>query len=304
MGFLEDISSWIAYYIVRPAVNLTIKKLGAQHFAWITFMGLKLRIFLAWVTRLDTTLAGWIRQEIVKELAYAVSGYSNLVSILNKKVKDVIKQVEGLLDHVRLFASRVISVTILWWTVERAKLLKLMRDSYIRILEFEKEAIKVILDWWKDTWTMVVNHVKAQLDLLGVELDLDLNLLIKQLDTSVDTVLKHLDVQIHNVTLIIDNQIKSVQIWFEAMDKQAREWMEGQIDEVIKLYRKEVPSIVEGLFGWAMPVIQPIIDAVGWLETIAEIVTGKAPKEQDIIDAENETKEIQEKIDGILDEIG
>lgn len=296
MTVLEDIARYIASRIVSPALAKAIKGLHAAFLPLILLASSRITRLLTWVASSRVSIWTWVRNEITTAIDLFVDGYAKVVGNLKSKVEEVTKQVEGILEHVRLFASRVITVTIRWWADERVRMLKVMRDTYVRILEFEKEAIKVILDWWTDTWTIVVNHVKAGVEELGLKLDIDIDDVLKQLKSTRDTVLTRITEQIDVAVRSIDVQIEKVIARFEEMNRVAKSWMEAEIEKVINLYREEVPNIVEALFMWAKPIVEPILEGGTDLRFIVDALRERVPTDP-------EWKRVMEENAAILDDV-
>jgi len=63
---------------------------------------------------------------------------------------------------------------------------------------------------------------------------------------------------------------------------------------------EEIPKVVGSMFEWAKPVIDPIIAAAGWLESLTNVFTAKAEDDPglkaDIDTIQNKREEINEVI--------
>lgn len=85
-------------------------------------------------------------------------------------------------------------------------------------------------------------------------------------------------------------------VW-DGITKQIGDAIDTAVKNIEKWVNETIPGIVEGMFEWAKPVIQPIMDAVGFLGTIVDTLTGTAPAEPEIEEAKDRQKEIYEKLE-------
>ncbi|RLG43611.1 MAG: hypothetical protein DRN81_06165, partial [Thermoproteota archaeon] len=110
-----------------------------------------------------------------------------------------------------------------------------------------------------------------------------------------------------NVVSEISGSIESALSWMSDAFMGALDWINeiggdiagfigDRLDEVYTYIVEEVPNMVSGLFDWAKPVVDPIINAAGWLEKLTNVFTGKYEEDPEMEKIRQEREKIMEEI--------
>lgn len=86
-----------------------------------------------------------------------------------------------------------------------------------------------------------------------------------------------------------NDRVIEIGIWLADRDNEFNLWVKNIL-----------PGIVGNMFEWAKPVIQPIMDAVGFLGQIVGIVTGTAPESESVKSVKENYKTQTDRVNEIL----
>ena len=88
--------------------------------------------------------------------------------------------------------------------------------------------------------------------------------------------------------------------WMLAFTMDIAEYTDSKIVDIKEWFDIEIPELLGPMFEWAKPIVQPIIDAVGFLGEIVGIVTGTAPESTSVKAVKKNYKEQTDRVKEIL----
>lgn len=91
--------------------------------------------------------------------------------------------------------------------------------------------------------------------------------------------------------------------WLGEIVGDVADYIGTAIGDAVDFVLTEIPGIVEGMFEWAQGLVQPVIDAVGFLGELLGIVTRETPEPPEIRENIERRDEIQKRINDKVKEL-
>jgi len=301
MGLLEDVSTWVAFYIVRPAIDAFKKHATTIEKAWANVVEWKLRHFIWWVGTLNTTVKGYIHNKINEALEDVESGTWNFFGWIDKIIDHVFDSIKNLFVRVSKLSNEVLKIISDWWKTARDTLLRTLKDTFVSIADFTIDVTKIILDFGYEAFSVIIKTVGNMISTAVAVIATTVANLVESVATSISNIIESVATAAAKIMdALSDLAVKIAEDIAETAGDFAT-LISDKIGELYEFIEKEVPNMVGGLFDWAKPVIQPIVDAVGFLKTIMEIVTGTREEDPAITEHREKITEQQETLEELVD---
>jgi len=184
-----------------------------------------------------------------------------------------------------------------WWESVRSSVVDWMQGTWTNITDFWNDVTSSIGKWWDDTKKAIWDGLQSAIG--GLQ---------SWIDSTVSSIGDWWDGVTAGIGEWWSDTIKGIgEAWEDFADGIGSVWdgiasaIGDAIDTAVKnietWVNDTVPGIVEGMFSWALPLVQPIINAAGYLGQLTGLVTGDAPAEPEIEEARTKQKEIFERLE-------
>jgi len=176
---------------------------------------------------------------------------------------------------------------------------------------FWNDRIKGVEDWVNEFSTNVSNwynsNIQPTIDIIGNRLDDAKNWILDfptLLSTWWNDRMIDIGVWIVEATTGFNEWINGfaglIGDWWTDRVVEIGIWLTDRNNEIKLWVEVGLPGWIDDMFDWAKPVIQPIMDAVGFLGQIVGIVTGTAPESESIKAVKENYKEQTDRINDVL----
>jgi len=303
MGVLEDVSTWIAWYIVKPAIDKFNEKASALEKIYSTFIDFKLRQFFYWVGTINTTVSGYIHKTVNDAIDKIEDDKGSWFPWLSDIAAAVIQTMEEMFVKVGKLTNKVLTIIADWWETAREKILDEIKDTIEDVLETAVDVMETIDKWWLDTWTIITKTIKDWVSIAVTAVSETFSNVVDALSTALADVFDSLTDAIADILGSLADLMVNVTSLIAEAETVMRTLLTDKVFEIYEYIDGVIPKVVESMFDWAKPIIQPIKDAAGWLGEIADLVTGERPKEQEIRDTEEEIERTKSDVKELVDSV-
>ena len=221
-----------------------------------------------WWESTSLDVKAWINDALGGFNTWIDEGFSNIGSWWSSTATSVHSWINSAVSNITDFYEAFPIAISSWYNSNIGPIIDTVNGTINDLQEWIGEGFSNIGKWWESTWTGVITWFDSKM--------------IDAFAWFTSSFQDFLDF-IGEIPLGIADYIGTV-----VLDIQ--DWTKGI-----------VPGIVSGMFEWAKPVIQPVIDAAGWIGEIAGILTGTRPKEQEIKDTEETIQEHYDAVKEILE---
>lgn len=219
----------------------------------------------------------------------------------NDNVKGIIDTISGTVTNVGSWIDNSFNTIGDWWNSVQDSVGSWLSNKWNDISEFWGDITRNITDWWNSTSADVQQWISDAA--AGAS---------AWIDTSFSSITDWWSDQWNSITLTIQSWIDDAGSWITSSFTDFISWLNQlpgdisdyigtQISDLTDYINDTIPGMVENMFEWAKPIINPIIDAAGFLETISGFLTGSAPEDPRLTE---HRKQVQQKRDEIKQIIG
>lgn len=277
MGVREDVSAWIAYYIVKPAIDAFKKHATAIERAWATFIGVKLRIFLMWVGNLNTSVSAWVKNEIKEAIDAIEDDGGSWFWWIGDIVGAVLDAIYDVFVKVTEFTKKVADHISKWWPGVRDTLLRTVKDTFVSIVDFAADVTKIIVEFGYEAFSVIVKHVAGAINIAINAVTTVIDSVIKNVSSIMNTVADYLVPAISNIWDSITDLAVDVAGDIAGTVRDMRDLVTDSVLDMIEYIDDTIPEVVSSMFEWAKPIKDPIIKASADLEYITTALREKVP---------------------------
>jgi len=219
----------------------------------------------------DSTKKGiweWMTNTVATVAVWIDQQFKNIGEWWNNTATSVRAWINNAVKYANDWINNWSTTITNWWNNTRTTIGEWWSDSIKAVGDWIDNTTRNIGEWWNNTWTSITETIQGW---------------------------------IVDATSFVTEKFLSFTKWLEELAGTIADYIGEQIKNVQEWVNDVVPGMVEGMFEWAKPVIDPIINVANWLGQLMGIVQGTYPKEDEIIEAEEKHKETQEKVENILE---
>jgi len=190
-----------------------------------------------------------------------------------------------------------------WWQDIRVDIGSWIDDAVSGINEWIADFPATIGAWWDDAITGITTWFNEQIDILKRGWDVVVDDLGAWWDDQVEILQNGWDNVVSGMETWFDDQVTILQRGWDATFATIPDIIGDAVNGVKEWVEDFVPEVVGAMFEWAKPIVDPIVNAAGWIGDIAGIITGQKPEEPEIKHARETIKEQREKILELIKEL-
>lgn len=288
MGLFEDIVAWITQYVVAPAISLVKDWVKWTFVTLPEFLNGVLNKINSWWTSTLKVTWDWLNTTVTKVKTFIDVGYTTLSRWWSTTLGELWNAIEGAVDGVRNFVI----------------------DSIDNIWEALNDAWTQFTDWVGTVAAAIYHSIEVVRNNLVTMISNAVNELTRTLSTLAATLWAAIETAVRNAAAALTSAIAGVtafvntlaaalwaginKVWADTSKavsdafSSLTKYVNDTASSTIKVLKDWVPGAVSAMFEWAKPIVKPIIDAVGLLTTIVDIVSGVRPETPE--EAETKTK--------------
>lgn len=187
-----------------------------------------------------------------------------------------------------------------WWESVRSTVVDWMLGAWVNAATFWNDVTSKIGTWWDDTKDAIWNSIQSAITGLEAWIDSTKAGIGDWWDGVSTGIGEWWSDTIENLGNAWDDFVSGIGDVWDGIIKAIGDAIDTAVSNMETWVTDTVPGIVSSMFEWAKPIVKPIQDAVGFLGSIAEVFTGKRPKEPEIIEAELSIEEHKKAIKEII----
>jgi len=152
----------------------------------------------------------------------------------------------------------------------------------VAVADFIVDVQEAITDWWTDTWEDVTTWANNAFQAAAEWIDTTYKSITDWWSGAWDDASKAVKNWISDATNFVTKTFTDFIDWINELPGTIADFIKLQVDNIISYINEEIPKVVGSMFEWAKPVIDPIIAAAGWLESLTDVFTAKAEDDPEL----------------------
>jgi len=282
MGKLEDAATWLVFYVIRPAVQKVIDKLNESYRIFIEIAYLRIHVFLHWIATSNISIFTWVKNEIADAIEEIEDNDGGWFGWIWDIVDSVLDAIEDIFVKVSKLSNKVLTIIADWWKTTRDLFLSTLKDTFVSVADFIVDVQEAIADWWTGTWKDVTTWANNAFRAAADWIDSTYKSITDWWKDAWDDASKAVNGWIKDATNFVTKTFTDFIDWINELPGTIADFIKLQVDNIISYINEEIPKVVGSMFEWAKPVIDPIIAAAGWLESLTDVFTAKAEDDPDL----------------------